>query len=505
MGWLTEALARISPAAALRRERARTAYDVMKRSYDGAAKSRRLKQWTPKNTSANAENRAAAATLRARSRDLVRNDAFARRGVNIMTECAVGGGIIPSPDTGDDRLNAQILAAFEAWSEAADADEQHDFFGLQDLACQTIVESGDVLIRRRRRRADDGLEVPMQVQLMEPDHLDSSRLNNGGNDVVAGIELDRLNRRQAYWLYPTHPGDTTIRRLTRLSSVRVPADQIGHAYAKRRPGQLIGVPWLATAMVDLRDLADYEQAELVRKKIEACFAAFVTTTDSGDPTLLGEEDSDDDGRLEKLEPGMIEYLEQGEDVNFANPTPTSGYGEFTRTRLHRIATAMDMPYMLLTGDVSQANWSSYKAGIVPFKQMVRRFQKRTLIPMALRPMWRWFIDAAFVAGLIDRQDYSVRWTLPGFEPIDRLKEAMADQAEARIGKKAMPSIIREAGGDPDKTVDEYAKWYELTDEKAFVFDSDPRKVSNAGLTQARPDGSVIPPTTVSEEAGSQQE
>ena len=499
MGWLTDMIGRVSPQAALRRQQAANALQlakgVEKRGFNAASRGRRMKHWNPGATSANAEHTAAAPTVRARARDAVRNDSWAKRGAEIWTECAVSSGIMPEPQTGTDRLDRQIREAFEEFNENCDASGQDDFFGLQDLASQTVFESGDVLIRRRWRRDSDGLAIPVQFDLMEPDHLDFARLKNGGNDVVAGIELDALNRRLAYWLYRQHPGDNRLMQGLSLASHRVPADSLAHAYVKRRPGQLTGVPMLATALVDMRDLQEYEGAEAVRKKVEACFAAFVTTQDPADPPLLGEESEDDDGRLETLEPGMIEYLEAGEDVKFGAPAPTAGFEGYTRQRLHRIASAMSMPYMLLTGDVSQANWSSYKAGIVPFKAAVRRYQRRTLIPNACRPMWRWFIDAAVLAGRVSEANYSVAWTLPGFEPIDRLKEAVADQVEARIGKTPMQDIIRARGGNPDKVLADFAKWAEQIDERELVFDSDPRKTSAAGLTQARPDGTVLPPAS----------
>tara|TARA_R110002073_G_scaffold120601_2_gene262649 strand:- start:93 stop:1577 length:1485 start_codon:yes stop_codon:yes gene_type:complete len=483
MGWLTDMIASVAPRVAVQRQRARLAYETGKRAYDGASRGRRMKHWNPKGTSANGENIAAAPTLRARARDAVRNDGFARRAANIMTESAIGNGIVPTADTGKDALDRAINDAFLQHVEECDASGDGDYYSQQDLACQTIIESGDVLVRRRRRREADGLAIPVQMQLLEPDHLDLARLSNGTNDVVSGIELDKLNRRLAYWLYSQHPGETGVHRPMSFTSTRIPADQIAHAFVKRRPGQLSGVPWLATALVDMRDLSELENAKLVQQKVEACFAAFVTSNDPSDPPLLGEESTDDDGRLETLEPGMIEYLETGEDIKFASPTPTSGHPEYVRSRLHRIATACDMPYMLLTGDVSQANWSSYKAGIVPFKGTIRRIQKRTLIPQYCRPSWRWFIDAAFLAGRIGELDYSVTWTLPGFEPIDRLKEAAADQMEARIGKTSMQDIIRASGGNPDRVIADFTKWAAIVDEKELVFDSDPRKVSNAGLAQ----------------------
>lgn len=499
MAWFTDLLAHVSPRMALRRSRYRAAFD-QSRGFDGASRGRRMKHWRPGSTSANAENTAASPLLRARARDAVRNDPYARRAVSLFTECAAG--IMPEPDTGNDRLDKQIRAAFEAFSETCDAEGAHDFFGLQDLQIQTIIESGDVLTRRRRRRSTDDLAVPLQLQLLEPDHLDQSRDRAGSNDVVSGIELDGGNRRKGYWLYASHPGDARPMQSRSFVSTFVPADQIAHGYVKRRPGQLTGVPMLATALPFLRDLADYNNAEQMRKKIEACFAAFVTSPDGQGALTLGangeEEDSGD--RLETFEPGMIEYLDPGEDIKFAAPTAMPGHADFQRGSLHRIATAMDMPYMLLTGDVSQSNWTNYKAGLVPFKGHIRRFQKYTYIPFCGRPMWRWFIDAAYLAGLIDEPNYAMRWVLPSMEPIDRYKEALADKLEARIGLRGMREIIRSRGSNPDKVLEDIKTWQAETDKEEIVLDSDPRKVSDAGLTQARAPGTELPPTGPTETA-----
>ena len=66
-----------------------------------------------------------------------------------------------------------------------------------------------------------------------------------------------------------------------------------------------------------------------RKKIEACFAAFVTGVQ--DEETLGKARTEPDGaRIETFEPGMIEYLEPGRDVKFASPSASGGYAEYMR-------------------------------------------------------------------------------------------------------------------------------------------------------------------------------
>ena len=151
----------------------------------------------------------------------------------------------------------------------------------------------------------------------------------------------------ANWLFSTHPGDSRGRSLV---SKPVPAAQVLHLYERLRPGQVRGVPWFAPVILKLRDLDDYDDAELMRKKIEACFAAFVTGAQDED--TLGKANINAAGdRIEAFEPGMIEYLEPGKDVKFATPSANGGYAEYMRLQLHAVAAGVGLTYELLTGDL----------------------------------------------------------------------------------------------------------------------------------------------------------
>jgi lambda family phage portal protein len=140
-------------------------------------------------------------------------------------------------------------------------------------------------------------------------------------------------------------------RRASLASQPVPASSVLHLFDRLRPGQVRGVPWFAPVILKLRDLDEYDDAELVRKKIEACFAAFVTGSD--DEETLGAAATDADGRrVESFEPGMIEYLAPGKDVKFATPSAGGDYAEYMRVQLHAIASGVGLTYELLTGDLS---------------------------------------------------------------------------------------------------------------------------------------------------------
>jgi hypothetical protein len=112
-----------------------------------------------------------------------------------------------------------------------------------------------------------------------------------------------------------------------------------------------GVPWFAPVMLKLRDLDAYDEAELVRKKIEACFAAFVTGVQ--DEETLGRAKTAADGsRVETFEPGMIEYLEPGRDVKFASPAASGGYADYMRLQLHAIAAGVGLEEIRAGGATS---------------------------------------------------------------------------------------------------------------------------------------------------------
>lgn len=289
MNWLDKAVGWMSPAAGLRRARARAALDVM-RGYEAARVTRRTEGWTAASSSANAEIGSSLSYLRNRSRQLIRDNPYASRAAAGFVSKAVGTGITARPSAG-------AAAAWKEWTKARNCDfEEHfNYAGLQLLSAQAEFESGEVLIRRIRTRT--GM-VPLKLQVLEPDYIDGTkfgRLENG-NYAIAGVEIDRLGRRQAYWLYDQHPGESLLLPRS-LQSKRVEASEIIHFYQKRRPGQLRGVPRFAASLMALRDLGDYQEALLVKKKIEACFVAFVHGGDATQPLAHQTTETKSDGKI----------------------------------------------------------------------------------------------------------------------------------------------------------------------------------------------------------------
>jgi lambda family phage portal protein len=278
-------IAPFSPGAAARRYAARIALGNMARAYDGAKKGRGTDGWKTTSGSADSEIVPSASVLRDRMRDLVRNNPTAARAVSVLVNNMVGTGIRPRAATRDKEANKRIDALFEAWSKVCDADGHTDFYGLQALAARSMIEGGDVFAMRRNRRASDGLAVPVQIQVLEIDHLDASKNDERGNiRVRQGIEYDAIGRRIAYWMFPDHPGDSLPTLSRRFESVRVAADRVTHMFERQRV-QSRGVPWGTPALRALNDVDGWQRAEMVRKQTEACLVGIVFGADEDQQSI----------------------------------------------------------------------------------------------------------------------------------------------------------------------------------------------------------------------------
>jgi lambda family phage portal protein len=168
--------------------------------HEVAGMGRRALAWQPGNPGAVAALFASGHDLRVKSRDLVRRNAWAGNAVDAFVTNCVGTGIKPQSTATDDGFREAVHALWWDWCDEADAAGITDFYGLQTLACRAMMEGGECFVRLRPRRPEDGLSVPLQLQILEAEHVPLT-LNTtlpSGNVIRAGIEFDRLGRRVAY-------------------------------------------------------------------------------------------------------------------------------------------------------------------------------------------------------------------------------------------------------------------------------------------------------------------
>ena len=448
-----------------------------------AASDLRASTWAPSSGSANAEVARAAATVARRARDAVRNDPYASRIVDLWTGNAVGAGITTRwPD-------AAHTKAWRRWADstACDAEGRLDLYGLQALAMRAVVESGECFIRLLPTEVTPANPVGLRMQVLESDHLDTSRIGVvEGLATLNGIALDEAGAPAAYWLFRRHPGAWWPGLPGPWASEAIPARDVLHLYRKRRPGQLRDVSWLAPVLTRLRDLDDYESALLMKAKIEACLAAVVT--EEGDEALTGTAANllrDAQGRaVEAFEPGMILYRRGAGSVEVVNPSGGGSHAAFARRALEAAAVGAGLTYDQVSGDLTQANYSSLRAGKIEFRRLCEQVQYGMLIPMLVRPIADRFHAQGALLGLWGAEmPDGVSHVPPAHEMIDPLKDTTALIAQVRAGFVPQPEAVGAFGYDFAAVVEMIREANAKLDDAGLALDSDPRRVAKSGSAQ----------------------
>jgi len=456
----------------LRAARDKAALDALM-NYNAATKSSRASSFRAVASDADAAGQARA-RLSWVTRDMIRNNPFAIKAQTVIAGAVVGAGIVYKVKAADGKTRlpgkeVQRLLRRHLDTTAIDADGRCNIYGLQRLAIMSVVQDGEVLIRRRMRYLADGLPLPLQVQLIEADYLDDSRDGeiSGGGYVRGGIEFSANGKRVAYWLFDEHPGTSVFRPRIGLQSRRIPATEIIHVYRQDRPGQTRGVSWFAPVALQLQDLMDYQEAQVLRQKIAACFVAFRTRPD-------GELSSDPDPmQVSSLVPGRIQTVEPGEQIVFGSPPEVSGYSEFTREVLQSVAAGVGITYAALTGDLSRTNFSSGRLGRIEMDQNIEAWQWLMLLPQMLDPLARWLAECLRDLPRAT-PEFTLEWVPPARFVSDPAREMRAWIDMISAGLVSRQEVIRRLGYDPADVLAEIVQDRDLEAANGLAFSTSPQ-------------------------------
>lgn len=466
--------------------------------YDAAGTGRRAVTWRASAAGPNAALTHALPTLRRRAHDAVRQNAYAESAVNIQEGNIVGTGIKPEFHTKDAGLNRDLDDLFLEWTDESDADGQYDWYGQQALAVRSMVEGGEIFVRRRFRRFGDMATVPLQLQVLEGEYCPAEYAPSvKGREVMNGIEFDLRGRRTAYYMYRRHPNDWSVMQNFMDGTPRaVPAGEILHMRQVRRPGQVRGEPWLTRALIKLRDLDKYDDATLLAKQIAAMFAGFIELPDALDKTsqtggtgvpdgIMGEGAADENGvAVPSLEPALIQRLYSGEKMKFSEP-PSAGadYEPFTRQQNRALAVGTGALYELLTGDYGQVNDRQFRAAVNEFRRRIEMHQHHIVVFQFCRPVVSWWLDAGVLSGEVKlprsvdlaQVKAKVRYIPQGWPYIHPVQDVNADIKAVRAGFTSRSKVVSKRGENAADIDREQTEDQTRADTAGLKYDSDGRR------------------------------
>jgi lambda family phage portal protein len=477
-----------------------------KRAYAGAAWGRTMSDWVTLSTSADAELHLGLRALRNRSRDLERNNEYAKNAFRQITNNVVGQGMrfqaqVPMRRGKllDKVTNDRIEGLWKRWcrAEFCHTAGRMSFSALERTVLKTAAVNGEILVRKIKR-SFAGSPVPFALELISPDQLVEqwSGYKPTANEIRMGVEVDEWQRPVAYWLYPRHPGDNHIQSAVASNQyIRVPADEIIHVGLFEDAWQTRCVPWMHATIVKLRHMGGYEEAEIVAARGSAAIMGIVQS-----PELdLPDPDSDDsDGEYDgeevwELAPGTVKKLGPGETFTGFNPSrPNTAMDPFMRYMLRSVAAGIGMSYESLSGDYSQSNFSSSRMAMLPERDHWRILQ-RWLMDQFHQRVYEAWLDQAVMHGALNLPAYelqpelysNVRWMPRGWDWIDP-KEVVYTKEAIRAGLTTNGRALAAKGDDFEDVADERAAELAYANQQGLVLDTDPSKVNDKGAAQGDP-------------------
>jgi lambda family phage portal protein len=241
--------------------------------------------------------------------------------------------------------------------------------------------------------------VPLAIEVIDPERVETPPEQIGNPRVRMGIEYDAKGRIVAYYIRQTHPGDSKTHN---LKYDRVPAERVLHVFEKWFAGQSRGYPWLTRTLNRIKDGKDLGEATIIAAQVQACYAVFIERVNPFGSAVGNSQGTTADGnRFEEIRPGGIHYTNPGEKPTFGSPTsPGNTFAPFMEWNGRQQAAGMNFPYEMLG-----KNWGglSFAAGrlVLAEARQFTKSQQKLLVELWLCPLWNRMVDEAVIVGAVD--------------------------------------------------------------------------------------------------------
>lgn len=413
--------------------------------------------------------------LCARGREVSHNTAHGRKFLRLVRANIVGPhGVHVAPavnrqdGTPDKLARTAIAEGWREWSKAPEVTGQFTLRDLEGMMVQTVARDGEVFVRKLKGR-NFGPYL-FQLQLIDPDRIPvdyKARLSNG-NRVRAGIEFTAEGKPVAYYIRADYEDYVEGREFHGAKHERIPADEMFHLFIPEMINQPRGLSWMGTAMKRLKNLSKFEEAAVINARVGASKMGFFQVN----PDFAEEAFGDEEEFPMDAEPGAFERLPAGHTFAEWNPQyPQGEFEGFHKACLHNIAVGLGVSYASLSGDLSEVNYSSIRAGALDERDLWMDLQE-WFISRFIRPLFEEWVKVAVLAGAIcigstplraERvaQYQRARYQARRWKWADPSKEVAAARNEHAGLMKAVSETIREQGRDPDEVFEEIREEREM--------------------------------------------
>ncbi len=461
------------------------------RKFEAAAINRLTSSWLTSTASIDRELRGDLDKLRARSRDMCRNNEYAKKFLRMVRTNVVGPHgftlqlqVLNSDGSADKLANDAIEAAFKKWGRKGicEVSGQYSFADVQRVLIGAAARDGEFLVRKVRGEAA-GNVFGFALQILDIDRLDT-RLNiapaGNRNAVVMGVEMDAYRRPVAYWIFKSHPNGFHGSARERE---RVPASDIIHAFLPDELEQPRGIPWMHAAMRRLHDLGGYREAAIIAARIGAAQMGVITSPEGTADAIKDGEDAEGVPEIE-AEPGTFPVLPEGYDMTPFNPTyPHQQYEMFNKACLRGIGSGFGVSYHGLANDLEGVSFSSIRSGVLEERDEWMVLQN-WFDSSLMAPVTDAMLEMSILSGAVIQAGGSAlpvakldkflvySWQGRRWPWVDPKKDMEASLLAINNGLSSPQRVAAAMGMDIEDVLNELKKFQEMLETKGVVLGTD---------------------------------
>jgi lambda family phage portal protein len=378
-------------------------------AYAAAAQfDRNIAMWNPTLRSADSEILRDAAKVRARARDLYRNDPYAKQIVRQAVLAVVGKKLryktrvdhefLGIDQEEADRWGRQFDRVWETYAHGpgayVDAGRRWNFSQLMRLALRARFVDGETIAAFEWAASR---RFKTCVQLVDVDRISNPHGHPDSAALRGGVQLDEFSAPLGYYVRNGHPSDAGIDAATRsLNWTYVPRETawgrpvMAHSYLPERIGQTRGISDFTTVIRTMRMEGEFAEADLASAIMQASYALVIkssadykTAMDAIGVDVEVDENGDvvnplTDMMMQHLQAAAayhnetkltfganrIPHLVPGEELQMVTPqNKATSAAEFSKHAIKRYAAGLGGDPIAVSQDYSEVNYSSARMSV----------------------------------------------------------------------------------------------------------------------------------------------
>ena len=426
-------------------------------------------------------NKASRSTLRARARDLERNNPITNSILMAIKNNVVATGFNMQARTDNDAFNNRIESLWQEWChyENCDYTQRQSLDDLLKLILERKFVDGGILITFP---IDKSREIPLTIQLHEVDELTSENVTlTDGNILSDGVECTPEGLPIAYWIT-----QTDVDGFTEMVPKRIGAADAIFLWNRTRVSQFREITPMASTIVTTKDIGDYNNAVAFQQKTAACTSAFIETTNTAGAIGRMAQANKEQSNIEQIKGGRVQYLAPGETVKMLIPSGQAAeVGNYLPLQQRMIAAAQGLSLESTSRNVERVNYSSARQNLLA-DEITYKEMRKELIEYFLRPLYKRFVNICYLAGLLDGVGYNPKdkqylkavWLAPSLGWIDPKKEAEANTINLQNGGLSFQDYCAGQGADWRERIDDMAEANDYAKSKGVTLNFTVKETTN---------------------------